>query len=550
MCKQNDLENRTVGCFRHICKDKRKDRFYLFRYKMNILCTICSDLVNQAENIYVTKCGHIFHHQCLAQWIERSKTCPQCRNKVTDKCMFRLFPTISNENSSEDAATLQSRLDDAQLQLRQQRVKSKEKEDKLAAATADLKRQDDLLKSYERRLVSFDSKVLALREQLEFANAQNKDIQKIKDENEALKKNLQTLNGLQKVLNATSDDVEQMLHSYTDVRTIATFATALKRALCDSEAKKNESRDRLHAAKQQLALEKKNVEIVQDKMHQLELELRAAQEKCLDLKDAQYAELKRLVASTPPPRNNDEDDNSSFTDNATDDSSVDINQERNKKAAWLNVLSPKVTKTNQARTEESEQARFNEFKRKIKAIIRMKHEHRLEQEKRFGTCEKSAADIEMDEMLMEETGLVDRIEKSDSPYLSLQQGSILSLTALQRKPLKLPENAQKSEHGYLNAIKDAKQKRIGEQSNANTKHSIFNKKDIMKMGSLNETVHKSADISYDGLGGHSKPDVFPVPNKNAVQSRIPKVSAKHKLKRPSPNGSQDIEKMLKKVKNN
>ena len=34
---------------------------------------------------------------------------------------------------------------------------------------------------------------------------------------------------LQKVLNATSDDVEQMLHSYTDVRTIATFATALKR---------------------------------------------------------------------------------------------------------------------------------------------------------------------------------------------------------------------------------------------------------------------------------------------------------------------------------
>ncbi|KAJ8711595.1 hypothetical protein PYW08_008549 [Mythimna loreyi] len=516
---------------------------------MNILCTICSDLVNQAENIYVTKCGHIFHHQCLAQWIERSKTCPQCRNKVTDKCMFRLFPTVSNENNSEDAATLQSRLDDAQLQLRQQRLKYKEKEDKLAAAIADLKRQDDLLKSYERRLVSFDSKVLALREQLEFANAQNKDVQKIKDENEALKKNLQTLNGLQKVLNATSDDVEQMLHSYTDVRTIATFATALKRALCDSESKKNESRDRLHAAKQQLALEKKNAEIVQEKMHQLELELRAAQEKCLNLKDAQYAELKRLVSSTPPPRESEDDDNSSFTDNGTDDSCVDINQERNKKAAWLNVLSPKVTKTNQPRSEESvEQAKFHELKRKIKAIIRMKHEHQLEKaKKKLEAYEKKGdADIDMDDALLEENGLVNRIEQSDSPYLSLQQGSMLSLTALQRKPLKLPENAQKSEHGYLNA-----QKRMAALSKAvPTKHSIFNKKELMKMESLNETTPRAADISYDGLGGHSKPDVFPVPNKNSVQTRIPKVSAKHKLKRPSPNGSQDIEKMLKKVKNN
>lgn len=36
---------------------------------------------------------------------------------------------------------------------------------------------------------------------------------------------------LQKVLNATSDEVEQMLEGYSDVRTVATFATALKRYL-------------------------------------------------------------------------------------------------------------------------------------------------------------------------------------------------------------------------------------------------------------------------------------------------------------------------------
>lgn len=58
------------------------------------------------------------------------------------------------------------------------------------------------------------------------------------------------------------------------------------------------------------------------------------------------------------------------------------------------------------------------------------------------------------------------------------------------------------------------------------------------------------DISYDGMGGHSKLDTFPVPKKSPVKSCIPKLTAKHKLKRPSPVGNHDIEKMLKRVREN
>lgn len=443
---------------------------------MNILCTICSDLINQAESIYVTKCGHIFHHHCLAQWIERSKTCPQCRNKVTDKCMFRLYPTVSNENTSEDAATLQSRLDDAQLQLRQQRVKYKEKEDKLATANADLKRQDDLLKSYEKKLVSFDSKVEALHEQLEYSNFHMKDMERIKEENIALKQNLQTLQGLQKVLNATINDVDQMLHSYTDVRTLATFATALKRALCDSEAKKNESRDRLHAAKQQLSLEKKHSADLQSKVMHLEDELHQAQAKYDILKaDSDLAALKRHVT------------------------------------------------------------------------LKREEEHRILNDRPVspdsGTPEEPRRVIDHSDSFNE---MVNNIENSDSPYLRLKQGSALSLATLQRGPLKLPDKAKVAEKLFFNAVKNANKKRIGEISKEiSSKHSIFHKKEPMKIESLNDNVPSDMDISYDGLGGHSKPDVFPVP----VKSCIPKVSAKHKLKRPNPTGTQDIEKMLKKFKN-
>lgn len=76
----------------------------------------------------------------IIEFSYRSKSCPQCRNKVTEKCMFRLYPTISNENSGEDVTTLQSRLDDAQLQLRQQKASFKDQEEKLATLDLELKK--------------------------------------------------------------------------------------------------------------------------------------------------------------------------------------------------------------------------------------------------------------------------------------------------------------------------------------------------------------------------------------------------------------------------
>ncbi|XP_063366837.1 E3 ubiquitin-protein ligase TRAIP-like [Cydia amplana] len=256
---------------------------------MHILCTICSDLVNPAESLYVTKCGHLFHHQCLAQWIERSKSCPQCRNKVTDRCMFRMYPTVSNENSGEDAATLQSRLDDAMLQLRTQKTEQRELKDKLAAATQEANKKEELLKAAEKRLVSRESALSALREQLEYVKIQNKETQRLKEENEQLKKNMQTLNGLQKVLNATAGEVEETLRGYSDLRTLATFAAALKRALCDSESKKRSCRELQHSAEQRLAAMRVRYEDLQAKAGQVQENLTNIERKYEALKHKRKA---------------------------------------------------------------------------------------------------------------------------------------------------------------------------------------------------------------------------------------------------------------------
>lgn len=56
--------------------------------------------------------------------------------------MFRIYPTISNEQSGQNVATLQSLLDDANFQLRQKNITYKETEDKIAKLSLDLKKQE------------------------------------------------------------------------------------------------------------------------------------------------------------------------------------------------------------------------------------------------------------------------------------------------------------------------------------------------------------------------------------------------------------------------
>ncbi|XP_013186073.1 E3 ubiquitin-protein ligase TRAIP [Amyelois transitella] len=456
---------------------------------MHILCTICSDLVNPAENLHATKCGHLFHYRCLSQWIERSASCPQCRNKVTDRCMFRVYPTVSNENSGDDVTTLQSKLDDALLQLRQQKVKEKEKEDKLAEIGADLKKNVELLKTYEKKLVSRDSAVVALREQLEYIKLQNKETKRIKDENTSLKKNLQTLNGLQKVLNATSDEVEQMLQGYTDVRTVATFATALKRALCESEARKNELRERLHSATQNCNAEISKVRSLQTKLAQLEEKLIHAELNASELKKQYESNNKRKT-----------EDNVIQTDM---EQALESNRDEKK--------SPDVCKDHPKRQSEFNKAMY-----------------------------VSHSDKSFDRM-------VKTIEDSDSPYLCLKQSS-LALTVLQQRPKQMAaDNKLKpSELALLNSVRNIAMKKPAQEPST----SIFQKKPkLLSLAMEHEPNLDDAqmDITYDGLGGHSKPDIFPTPTKRPLKSCVPKLSAKHKLKRPTPNGSQDISKMLAKM---
>ncbi|XP_063540483.1 E3 ubiquitin-protein ligase TRAIP-like [Cydia strobilella] len=417
---------------------------------MHILCTICSDLVNPAESLYVTKCGHLFHHQCLAQWIERSKSCPQCRNKVTDRCMFRMYPTVSNENSGEDAATLQSRLDDAMLQLRTQNTEQRELKDKLAAATQEANKKEELLKAAEKRLVSRDSAVSALREQLEYVKIQNKETQRLKEDNEALKKNIQTLNGLQKVLNATAAEVEETLQGYSDLRTLATFAAALKRALCESESKKRSCRELQHSAEQRLAAMRVRYEDLQAKIGQVQENLTNMERKYEALKH------KRKASGEAEPRGAKHARPSPSPSPSPAPSPSTALSPAPAPAPAPACSTPRLSST------------FND------AVVDIVNEN----EDSFNTA-------------------VRRIIQSDSPYLSLKQSGLALGTIHQRRPA--PANLKPSEFAIL---------RSAPTSIFHKPPPLEPPRDELNTAF---TAPSPSPPPYDGLGGHARPDTFPTP---------------------------------------
>ncbi|XP_073846291.1 uncharacterized protein [Musca autumnalis] len=75
---------------------------------LNVLCGICSEFYTASDLIYVTRCGHVFHQQCLFHWLRVSHTCPQCRDPCLRHRCHRIYlnfqPLDESVASQESAA--------------------------------------------------------------------------------------------------------------------------------------------------------------------------------------------------------------------------------------------------------------------------------------------------------------------------------------------------------------------------------------------------------------------------------------------------------------
>lgn len=57
---------------------------------MSFGCSICQDPFGDSDSS-VTNCGHIYHHRCILDWINRNRSCPSCRTSCAPSHLKRLY---------------------------------------------------------------------------------------------------------------------------------------------------------------------------------------------------------------------------------------------------------------------------------------------------------------------------------------------------------------------------------------------------------------------------------------------------------------------------
>jgi hypothetical protein len=72
-------------------------------YSVDDVCPICITEFEKDQNIINLPCnkGHIFHEDCIGEWIRRDNTCPLCKAPITADSIqnpeFENIPFISRD---------------------------------------------------------------------------------------------------------------------------------------------------------------------------------------------------------------------------------------------------------------------------------------------------------------------------------------------------------------------------------------------------------------------------------------------------------------------
>ncbi|XP_055380102.1 E3 ubiquitin-protein ligase TRAIP [Condylostylus longicornis] len=220
---------------------------------MNLTCVICAELFVQADDVHATHCGHLFHQICLIQWLERSKTCPQCRHKCYQKSHHKIYFNIGNlDTSNIDIASVQQQLDDAKLQnqlnLKEQEKLKKEIDDLKGTRKKCL----ETITALESKLESNKFALSQFAEQVKVLKCETKLVETQRNEIDELKKQIQLMETVQKMISSTTAEVEQLLEQDSSSKSLATWVVLLKKELRACESKKADIRNTLKSVQHDL----------------------------------------------------------------------------------------------------------------------------------------------------------------------------------------------------------------------------------------------------------------------------------------------------------
>ncbi|EZA57861.1 TRAF-interacting protein [Ooceraea biroi] len=263
---------------------------------MNIVCGICRDLLVPSSDVFHTPCGHIFHLECLTEWLKRSKTCPQCRERTTESKIHRLYFNFSNDSNVEDASVLEQKIDNLtfQLNLKEKNISNlTETQSKLQSVTKALREE---IKHVESEIKSKNCAIAAFKDQLKFYKQECEEVHNQKREISRLKKHIENLKNLQNLIDASVDEVDERLGMISDPNTLITYISVMKREMTVSFNKRRELRDKvskLQREVQQLAAKCASLSGERSKRKELEEQLIICESEKIHLQNQLHNEQKK-----------------------------------------------------------------------------------------------------------------------------------------------------------------------------------------------------------------------------------------------------------------
>jgi hypothetical protein len=78
--KHIKIDKGKANIFDQIVK-KHIDKNYGFSFTQNY-CSICLEKFLEKDNITYLPCLHLFHENCIFEWLKRKKNCPICKYKI------------------------------------------------------------------------------------------------------------------------------------------------------------------------------------------------------------------------------------------------------------------------------------------------------------------------------------------------------------------------------------------------------------------------------------------------------------------------------------
>ncbi|CRK96435.1 CLUMA_CG009851, isoform A [Clunio marinus] len=241
---------------------------------MNINCVICSDLFVSSDNIFTTPCGHIFHYTCLIQWLERSKSCPQCRNKCNERNIFRIYfnNAVNLDSTQTSPENLLQSIDELTLKIREKDHLLKKIEDQSS-------KLENVLKTKDKRIEKLDVSnsrnvqiIATLRHEMDILSSNRANYKAIEIENAELKSKLDLMLSIESVLTASQKEVDEILKQNLNTRDLSVMVGTLRRELNNNEIRKNELRKQIQMLKNDIREEQEEIRNLKDKQSSYESE--------------------------------------------------------------------------------------------------------------------------------------------------------------------------------------------------------------------------------------------------------------------------------------